>query len=94
MTEPSRLAISLDCENADLDKKIKVANAAHRLISDDSVKFIFQEMQENLFKAFSSVQTPEVGESVWREVKVINALKDNLEWYANQRESLTKRAGK
>ena len=48
-------------------------------------------MEDNLYRAFSSVPTPEQGEGIWREVKVVKALKENLEWYANQRETLAKK---
>ena len=49
-------------------------------------------MEENLYRAFSNVQTPDQGEALWREIKVIKALRENMEWYANQRETLTKKA--
>lgn len=92
MRDQSRLVVSLDCEKADIDKKIKVANASARLIEDEAVKYLFQEMEENLYRAFSSVKTPDQGEALWREVKVIKALRENMEWYANQRETLAKKA--
>ena len=92
MRDQSRLVVSLDCEKTDIDKKIKIANASARLIEDEAVKSLFQEMEENLYRAFSNVQTPDQGEALWREIKVIKALRENMEWYANQRETLTKKA--
>jgi len=89
--EQSRLVTSLASDKADTETKLRVANAAHKLIGDEAIQFIFQEMEDNLYRAFSSVPTPEQGEAIWREVKVVKALKENLEWYANQRETLTKR---
>lgn len=91
MREQSRLVTSLASDKADTETKLRVANAAHKLIGDEAIQFIFQEMEDNLYRAFSSVPTPEQGEAIWREVKVVKALKENLEWYANQRETLTKR---
>lgn len=91
MREQSRLVSSLASEKADQETKLRVANAAHRLIGDEAIQFIFQEMEDNLYRAFSSVPTPEQGEAIWREVKVVKALKENLEWYANQRETLAKK---
>lgn len=91
MREQSRLVTSLASEEANIDTRLKVANAAHRLIGDEAIQFIFQEMEDNLYRAFSSVPTPEQGEGIWREVKVVKALKENLEWYANQRETLAKK---
>tara|TARA_R100000541_G_scaffold37992_2_gene45791 strand:+ start:1482 stop:1745 length:264 start_codon:yes stop_codon:yes gene_type:complete len=85
------LVTSLASDKADTETKLRVANAAHKLIGDEAIQFIFQEMEDNLYRAFSSVPTPEQGEAIWREVKVVKALKENLEWYANQRETLTKR---
>ncbi|MDB4507475.1 hypothetical protein N9064_01135 [bacterium] len=49
-------------------------------------------MEDNLYKAFSGASRPDQVEHIWREVKVVKALKENMEWYANQRESLAKRA--
>jgi hypothetical protein len=49
-------------------------------------------MEENLYRAFSNVKTPDQGEALWREVKVIKALRENMEWYANQRQTLAKKA--
>jgi|TARA_R110002072_G_scaffold173344_1_gene327977 hypothetical protein len=69
-----------------------VANASARLIEDEAIQFIFQEMEDNLYKAFSGASRPDQVEHIWREVKVVKALKENMEWYANQRESLAKRA--
>ncbi len=92
MRDQSRLVVSLDCEKTDIDKKIKIANASARLIEDEAVKYLFQEMEENLYRAFSNVQTPDQGEALWREIKVIKALRENMEWYANQRETLAKKA--
>jgi len=89
--EQSRLVNSLASEKADTETKLRVANAAYRLIGDEAIQFIFQEMEDNLYRAFSSVPTPEQGEAIWREVKVVKALKENLEWYANQRETLAKK---
>jgi len=77
--EQSRLVSSLASEKADTETKLRVANAAHRLIGDEAIQFIFQEMEDNLYRAFSSVPTPEQGEAIWREVKVVKALKENLE---------------
>lgn len=91
MRDQSRLVTSLPSDQADTETKLRVANAAHRLIGDEAIQFIFQEMEDNLYRAFSSVPTPEQGEAIWREVKVIKALKENLEWYANQRETLAKK---
>ena len=91
MREQSRLVSSLASEKADTEAKLRVANAAHKLIGDEAIQFIFQEMEDNLYRAFSSVPTPEQGEAIWREVKVVKALKENLEWYANQRETLAKK---
>ena len=90
MREQSRLVTSLVSEKSDKAHKLRVANAAHRLIGDEAIQFIFQEMEDNLYRAFSSVPTPEQGEAIWREVKVVKALKENLEWYANQRETLAR----
>ena len=90
MREQSRLVTSLNSEQANIETKLQVANGAARLIEDGAVKFIFQEMEDNLYRAFSGVQNPEQGEALWREVKVVKALKENLEWYANQRETLGK----
>lgn len=92
MRDQSRLVTSLPSDKAELDIRIRVANASARLIEDEAIQFIFQEMEDNLYRAFSSVPTPEQGEAIWREVKVVKALKENMEWYANQRESLAKRA--
>ena len=92
MRDQSRLVVSLDCEKADIDKKIRIANGSARLIEDEAVQHLFQEMEENLYRAFSNVKTPDQGEALWREVKVIKALRENMEWYANQRETLTKKA--
>ncbi len=92
MREQSRLVTSLNSEQADTETKLQVANGAARLIEDSAVQFLFQEMEENLYRAFSGVQTPEQGEALWREVKVVKALKENLEWYANQRETLGRKA--
>jgi hypothetical protein len=89
--EQSRLVTSLPSDKAELDVRIRVANASARLIEDEAIQFIFQEMEDNLYRAFSSVPTPEQGEGIWREVKVVKALKENLEWYANQRETLAKK---
>ncbi len=94
MREQSRLVTSLGSEKADIDTKLKVANAAHRLIGDEAIQFIFQEMEDNLYKAFSGASRPDQVEHIWREVKVVKALKENLEWYANQRETLVKRGRK
>jgi hypothetical protein len=69
-----------------------VATASARLIEDEAIQFIFQEMEDNLYKAFSGASRPDQVEHIWREVKVVKALKENMEWYANQRESLAKRA--
>jgi hypothetical protein len=69
-----------------------VANASARLIEDEAIQFIFQEMEDNLYRAFSGASRPDQVEHIWREVKVVKALKENMEWYANQRESLAKRA--
>ena len=91
MREQSRLVTSLPSDEAELDVRIRVANASARLIEDEAIQFIFQEMEDNLYRAFSSVPTPEQGEAIWREVKVVKALKENMEWYANQRESLARR---
>jgi len=88
------LVTSLPVEEADDHKRLKIANASARLIEDESVEFIFQEMETSLYRAFEGIQTPEQGEAIWREVKVIKALKANLEWYANQRETLAKRVRK
>lgn len=92
MRDQSRLVISLESEKSDVDKKIRVANGCARLIEDETVKYLFQEMEENLYRAFSNVQSPEQGEALWREVKVIKALRENMEWYANQKETLAKKA--
>lgn len=92
MRDQSRLVTSLESEKTDVVHKLKVANAASRLVGDEATQFIFQEMEDNLYRAFSSVPTPEQGEAIWREVKVVKALRENLEWYANQRETLAKRA--
>jgi len=85
------LVTSLPSDKAELDVRIRVANASARLIEDEAIQFIFQEMEDNLYRAFSSVPTPEQGEGIWREVRVVKALKENLEWYANQRETLAKK---
>jgi len=90
--EQSRLVTSLGSEKADIDTRLRVANAAHRLIGDEAIQFIFQEMEDNLYRAFSGASRPDQVEHIWREVKVVKALKENMEWYANQRESLAKRA--
>ncbi len=92
MRDQSRLVISLETEKSDIDRKIRVANGCARLIEDEAVQYLFQEMEENLYRAFSNVQKPEQGEALWREVKVVKALRENMEWYANQRETLTKKA--
>ena len=92
MREQSRLVTSLPSDKAELDVRIRVANASARLIEDEAIQFIFQEMEDNLYKAFSRASRPDQVEHIWREVKVIKALKENMEWYANQRESLAKRA--
>jgi hypothetical protein len=90
--EQSRLVTSLPSDKAELDVRIRVANASARLIQDEAIQFIFQEMEDNLYKAFSGASRPDQVEHIWREVKVVKALKENMEWYANQRESLAKRA--
>ena len=90
MREQSRLVTSLVSESANNETKLRIANSAARLIEDGAVQFIFQEMEDNLYRAFSGVQTPELGEALWREVKVVKALKENMEWYANQQETLGK----
>ena len=87
-----KLVTSLPSDKAELDVRIRVANASARLIEDEAIQFIFQEMEDNLYKAFSGASRPDQVEHIWREVKVIKALKENMEWYANQRESLAKRA--
>ncbi len=92
MRDQSRLVISLETEKSDVDKKIRIANGCARLIEDEAIKYLFQEMEENLYRAFSNVQSPEQGEALWREVKVIKALRENMEWYANQKETLAKKA--
>ena len=92
MREQSRLVTSLPSDKAELDVRIRVANASARLIEDEAIQFIFQEMEDNLYKAFSGASRPDQVEHIWREVKVVKALKENMEWYANQRESLAKRA--
>ncbi len=48
MREQSRLVTSLESEKADIDTRLRVANAAHRLIGDEAIQFIFQEMEDNL----------------------------------------------
>jgi hypothetical protein len=88
--EQSRLVTSLKSEKATKEERLRVAMASHRMIEDEAIQFIFQEMEDNLYRAFSNVQTPDQGESIWREVKVVRALKENLEWYANQRETLAR----
>jgi hypothetical protein len=87
-----KLVTSLPSDKAELDVRIRVANASARLIEDEAIQFIFQEMEDNLYKAFSGASRPDQVEHIWREVKVVKALKENMEWYANQRESLAKRA--
>jgi len=91
VTDQLRLVTSLESEKSEIDEKYRVACGAARLIEDEAVKYIFQEIEENLYRAFSGVQTPEQGEALWREVKVVKALRENLEWYANQRETLGKK---
>ena len=49
MREQSRLVTSLASEEANIDTRLKVANAAHRLIGDEAIQFIFQEMEDNLY---------------------------------------------
>lgn len=87
-----KLVTSLPSDKAEIDVRIRVANASARLIEDEAIQFIFQEMEDNLYKAFSGASRPDQVEHIWREVKVVKALKENMEWYANQRESLAKRA--
>ena len=91
MSDQLRLVTSLESEKSEVDEKYRVACGAARLKVDEAVKYIFQEIEENLYRAFSGVQTPEQGEALWREVKVVKALRENLEWYANQRETLGKK---
>ena len=91
MSDQLRLVTSLESEKSEVDEKYRVACGAARLKEDEAVKYIFQEIEENLYRAFSGVQTPEQGEALWREVKVVKALRENLEWYANQRETLGKK---
>ena len=91
MIDQLRLVTSLENEKSEVDEKYRVACGAARLIEDAAVQYVFQEMEENLYRAFSGVQTPEQGEALWREVKVVKALRENLEWYANQRETLGKK---
>jgi len=56
-----------------------VATASARLIQDEAIQFIFQEMEDNLYKAFSGASRPDQVEHIWREVKVVKALKENME---------------
>ena len=48
MREQSRLVTSLVSESANNDTKLKVANAAARLIEDGAVQFIFQDPYSSL----------------------------------------------
>lgn len=91
MREQSKSAtISLQFEIPDKETKLRVANAAARLVEDESVKFIFDQIEQNLYEAFRNVTSEKQGESLWREVKVVKALREGLEWYANSRETISK----
>ena len=91
MREQSRSAtISLQFEESDKETKLRIANAAARLADDEAVRFVFDQMERNLYEAFRNVASENQGESLWREVKVVKALREGLEWYANSRETLSK----
>jgi ethanolamine ammonia-lyase large subunit len=82
----------LQFEEPDKETKLRIANAAVRLSDDEAVRFIFDQMEKNLYEAFRNVTSEKQGESLWREVKVVKALREGLEWYANSRETLSKQS--
>lgn len=64
----------------------KICHGAARLVEADEVQALFDHIERNLFIAFKVVQGDEQGKELWRQVKSVNALKEQLEHYANARE--------
>lgn len=82
----SDLNVSLGLSRLDSFELEKIAAGATRLVESEEVKLLFEHIETNLFLAFKEISSNEEADKLWRQVKSVKALKEQLEHFANARE--------